>query len=257
MFRRATFFLLLALPLLLGSAAWAEDTQVAATALVPDNAILVLQVTNPKALIERAFDEDIVALVESLPPYQEAIAKPETQQALGLVRFFENKYDAKLPELLGKLAGGGITLAVLPGEQNLLIVEAEDAKVLEEVHDFFRTIAKNEAKKAGEPNRVKSAEYRDVTGWSFGPNEVHAIVGNQLLLSNKPEVLKAALDRRAAGGGDSIAKSPGFAAAQKSVSSDAKVTFFADMRILKQLPGFQQAIDRMKARWGGYCLLLC
>ncbi len=246
---RTTFSLLLILPLLLGAIAQVDDARAddapnAATSLVPDDAILVLQVTNPKALIDRAFDDQIVSFVESLPPYQEAMSNPETQQALGVVRFFETKYDVKLPELLKKLTGGGITLAVLPGEQNLLIVEAEDAKMLEEVHEFFRTIAKGDAAKQGNPDRIKSADYRGVQGWSFGPGEVHAIVGNRLLLANKPETLKAALDRHADQGGSSIAKAPNYVAAQKALSSGAKVRLYADMRVLKQLPGFQQAIEQ-------------
>ncbi len=244
MFRETTRHLLLVLPLLLGGTAIADDNQGAATTLVPDNAIIVLQVTNPKALIDRAFDDQIVSFVESLPVYKEAMTRPDTQQVLGLVRFFETKYDAKLPELLKKLVGGGITLAVLPDEHNLLIVEAEDAAMLEEVHEFFRTIAKGDAAKEGNPERIKSAEYRGVQGWSFGPGEVHAIVGNRLLLANKPETLKLALDRRAEQATGSIAKSSNFVAAQKALSSDAKVKLYADMRVLKQLPGFQQAIEQ-------------
>ena len=115
MFRKVTLSLLLILSLLFGRTTWADDTEPAGISLVPSDAILVLHVTNPKALIERAFDEQVVSLVKSLPPYQDAMSNPGTQQALGVVRFFENKYDAKLPELLGKLVGGGITLAVLPG----------------------------------------------------------------------------------------------------------------------------------------------
>ena len=53
------------------------------------------------------------------------MAKSETTEALKIVKFFESKYNAKLPELLGKLVGGGITLAVGPNESNLLIVDAE------------------------------------------------------------------------------------------------------------------------------------
>ena len=45
-----------------------------------------------------------------------------------MVKFFESKYKADLPTMLGKLVGGGITLAVGPNEADLLIVDAEDAQ---------------------------------------------------------------------------------------------------------------------------------
>jgi hypothetical protein len=232
------------LVLLLVPSSQAANLKGDATSLVPDDAIIVLQVTNARGLIDQAFDQRVVSLVESLPPYQEAMSSPETQQALGLVRFFENKYDLELPELLAKLVGGGITLAVLPGERNVLIVESEDAKILTEVHDFFRTIAEGEAAKQGNPDRVKSAEYRGVQGWSFAPNEVHAIVGKCLLLADKPEALKVVLDHHAEEGTNSIGNSPRFQAAQKALDPDAEITLFADMKILKQLPGFLQAMEQ-------------
>ena len=235
--------------LLVCSQLCAATPKLGPASLVPGNAIIVLQVTKPKELIGHAFDDQVVSLVQALPPYQEAMAKPDTQQALGLVRFFENKYDMKLPELLSTLMGGGITLAVLPGEQHLLVVESEDAKMLSEIHEFFRTIAEGEAAKAGNAGRVKSAEYRGVTGWSFGPNESHAIVGKYLLLADKPEALKAALDLQAAQkdqadeGGECIGAQPRFVHSQQALSDKAQIAAYADMRILKQLPGFRQALE--------------
>ena len=249
MFRRALIVFWLALPLWLSQAALAQEaaaqaTAVPVTSLLPEDAIVVLQVTNPKALIDRAFDEQIVSLVKSLPPYQDAMAQPETQQVLGLIRFFEGKYGADLRTLLGKLRGGRNYSGGLPGEHNVLIVESEDAKMLQEVHDFFRTIAQGEAARQGDPDRVNSAEYRDVQGWTFAPGEVHAIVGNRLLLSNKPETLKAVLDRQAEGEANSLTSSAHFATAVKSISPEAKVRFYADMRVLKQLPGFRQGLEQ-------------
>ncbi len=244
MFRRLAALSLVVLSVGLSQAARADDAQIPVTGLVPDNAILVLQVTDPKALIERAFDEQVVSMVQSLPPYQQAMSQPETQHVLGLVRFFEGKYGLKLPALLGKSVGGGITFAACPDDQVLLIVESEDATMLQEVHDFFRTIAQGEAVKQGDPERVKSAEYRGIQGWTFGGNESHAIVGNRLLVSNKPDLLKAALDRHADGGLNSLAQSANFAAARKSVGSDAKAHLYVDMRVLKQLPGFQQGLNQ-------------
>ncbi len=218
----------------------AEDDSVPVTALLPDNAVLVLQVTDPQGLIDRAFDPQLVSLVQSLPPYQQAMSQPQTQQALGLVHFFEEKYGLKLPELLDKLVGGGITMAACPDNQVVLIVDAEDATMLEEMHDFFRTIAQSEAAKQGDPNRVKSADYRGITGWSFAPNESHAIVGKRLFVTNKPELLKSVLDRtldKAAGG---LAGSANYAAAAKSISSAAKVTLYADMHSLAAIAGFPE-----------------
>ena len=244
MFRRATVLLVL---LLVGRSAarlLGDDPAVPATALIPDDAILVVRVTQPKALIERAFDQRVVQFVQSLPPYQQAMAQAETQQVLTMVKFFESKYKADLPTMIGKLVGGGMTLAVGPNESNLLIVDAEDAQMLSEIHDFFRTIAKGEASKQGDPDRVASAEYRGVMGWKFGPGESHAIVGNRLLLSNRPETLKAAIDRQVDHTAKDVTQSSRYQAAVASLKNESQVTLFADMGVLNQVPQFQKGLTQ-------------
>lgn len=244
MIRKITISGVITAMVLLGSAVQANDAPPDAAALVPEDAILVLEVPNPRPLVERAFDRQVVSFVQSLPPYRQAVNQPDTRQALEVIRFFENKYDVDTPELFAKLLGGGITLAVLPADQALLIVEAEDPEMLAGVHDFFRTIAEGEAAKAGEPNRVKSAEYGDVKGWSFAPEEAHAIVENQLIVANSPEILQAALDRRAGVATGSVAESDHFAAARRSIDDNADATLFANMTVLKHLPDFQDALNQ-------------
>ena len=244
MIRRFLPLCLLAIGCLVSGWVHAEDKSVPAMAVVPDDAILVLRVAEPKALIERAYDPRIVAFVESLPPYKEAMAKPEMTEALKIVKFFESKYNAKLPELLGKLVGGGITLAVGPNESNLLIVDAENAEMLAEIHDFFRTIAKEEARKQGDPTRVASAEYRGVEGWKFGPGDSHVIIGSRLLFSNKPETIKAAIDRQLDYSGDTAKASRLQTLIASQASNQHHVTLFADMKVLKQVPGFGQGLNQ-------------
>ncbi len=244
MMRRFLPWCLLCLGCLVSGWGYAEDKLVPATALVPDDAILVLRLAEPKALIERAYEPRIVAFVESLPPYKEAMAKEEVKQALSMVQFFESKHNAKLPELLGKLVGGGITLAVGPNESNLLIVDAEDAQLLTEIHDFFRTIAQTEAAKLGDANRVASAVYRGVEGWKFAPGDSHAIIGSRLLFSNKPETIKAAIDRQLDYAGDGGTPSRFQTLAASQASSQYQFTLFADMKVLKQVPGFSQGMKQ-------------
>ena len=100
------------------------------------------------------------------------MAKAETQQALTMVKFFQTKYQVDLPTMLEKLLGGGITLALGPNDAALLIVDGQDEKMVAEIHEFFRTIAKGEASKQGSPDRVASADYRGVTGWTFAPGRI-------------------------------------------------------------------------------------
>ncbi|MCU0962726.1 MAG: DUF3352 domain-containing protein [Pirellulaceae bacterium] len=244
MWRAKAICLVLILLVFWVSPAPAADTAAPATALIPPDAVLVVRVTQPQALIDRLFDQRVVKFVQTLPPYREALANPETQQALTLLDFFKTKYNVDAAGLLRKLVGGGITLAVSPQDRTLLIVDADDDKMLAEMHDFFRTIAKTEAGKQGHAERVASADYRGITGWTFAPGESHAIVGNRLLLSNKPEGLKDAIDRLVDQSGQDVTKSARYEAAIASLRSEPQVVAYADMSVLKQLPDFQRGLTQ-------------
>jgi len=223
---------------------FAAEPEVPISSWIGDDAVIVLEVTQPAALLDRVFSDDVVKAVTTSPVYQQILAAPQAREAMNLVKYFEGRYQTDLHGLLKKLTGGGLSLAVGPNESALLIVEAEDPALLTEAHDFFVMAAKNEAQKANDVDRVKSAEYRGVTGWSFNKNEAHAIVGNRLLLANKPDLLKAALDRRAQEGGKSIADVPVFQTAQKAAGPSACARAFVNLAVLKAVPQFSAALNR-------------
>ena len=181
--------------------------------------------------------------VTGSPAYAAIIANPQTQEMLNVVKYFENQQQADLPTLLRKLTGGGVTIALCPQETVLMIVEAEDAELLRSVHEFSLMAAKSEAQKQNDPDRVKSADYRGITGWRFAPNEAHAIVDNRLLIANRPEAIKAVLDRRANEGGKSLADSAAYQAARKAAGEETLACAYLDMATLKQLPNVQKGLS--------------
>ncbi len=218
------------------------ESQVPATALIPQQAVLVVQIRNPKAIVDQLFSERVKAAVKKLPFYDQALDNPGTKQAMNLVKYFQTKHDADIPAMVDALAGGGITFAVGPTGEVLLIVDAKDKAFLDEVHDFFKMMAQGDAEKAGDSGRVASADYRGVTGWKFGPNEVHAIIGNRLLVSNKPDVLKGVIDLRDAGTG-SLADSTSYQKAVAAAGKDAQVIAYANMDVLKNTPDLQKSLN--------------
>jgi hypothetical protein len=232
--------------LLTTQAAFAAEPPAAATQWIPHDALIVTEIARPRAILDRAFSDQVVKTVTSLAAYEEQMAKPGALQAMNLVNYFERKYDSDIETLLGKLLGGGITWAVGPGEANLLIVEAEDGKMLEEVHEFFLMMARNETQKQGRGDGVASAEYRGITVWRFGPNEAHAIVGNRLLLTNKPELLKTVMDLRAQPDKPCFADSKNYQEAKQAAGEDAVATVFANMDVLKQIPDLKTALSEQE-----------
>ena len=141
-----------------------------------------------------------------------------------------------------KLLGGGITLAVLPNDTVLVAIDAEDGQMLRQLHEILLGFAKGDAAKEGQPERVTSKEYRGVTGWTFGGDEAHTIVGNRLLLANRSEAIKAALDLRAEPDDKSLAGLPVYQAAKRAAGTDAAAMAFVYLNVLKQHPPVQQAL---------------
>jgi hypothetical protein len=243
MFRKLTLLFALPAALLfhLAPARCAEPAP-PADAWISQDALIVVHIARPRQILDHLFDERVVEFITSTPQYQEQSAKPEFQQAMNLVQYFESKYQASAHELLGRLLGGGITWALGPEEASLLIVDAEDEQLLNEVHEFFLMIARNEAQKQGDPGRVKSAEYRGLTGWTFGPQETHAILGNRLVVSNKPELLKSVADLRADAGSANLARSDGYRAARRAAGDESLAFAYVNTGVLKHVPQFDKAL---------------
>lgn len=211
---------------------------------IPQDAVIVVDIAEPRRLLEPLLDDRVTSAVTASPQYQAATANAEFKQLAGAVKHYQEKYQVDFRGLVGKLLGGGVTWAVGPNEASLLIVDTEDAGLLEEVHEFTRVVARGEAEKRGQPNAVVSAEYRGVTGWKFGPNEAHTVIGNRLVLTNKPDWLKAAVDLRADPNGASVAKAPNYRSARQAIGANAVGSIYADLAVLKQIPNVQAALAK-------------
>jgi len=242
MLRKPVTLLALALVVLMLRTAVAAEPPPPASQWIPQNAVIVLELSKPGPLLDLALDPKTTDAVASLPAYQKLAAQPGFKQFKGVIDYLEFKLETDWRAGLRKLVGGGVTFAVLPGEQVVLIVDADDGKMLNDLHDTIVGFARGDAEKQGQPGRVASAEYRGVTGWTLGPNQSHAIIGNRLLAANKPEALKTMLDLRAERIGRDLASSSAYQAAKQASGSDAVATAYVNLATLKLAPGFNKAL---------------
>lgn len=209
---------------------------------LPENTVLALEVAKPEAILDVLLDPKMVDRVTSLPQYHKAAEHKDFMQMRQAVAFLEVALGTNWQTALRKLTGGGITLAVAPKDHVLLVVDSQDAKMLQKLHEVLLGFAKGEAEKQGKPESVNSADYRGVTGWTFAKNESHAIVGNRLLMANRPETLKAAIDLRAEPDKPSLANSPAYQAAKKAAGT-AAASLFVNLDAVKRLPQVDKALS--------------
>jgi hypothetical protein len=241
MLRRLLVTSLVLLPALIATAHAAEPAGPPAR-WIPSDAIFTVEISQPKAVLDLALDARITRLVTSLPAYQAALNQEGAQGLLKLVEFLENRFNTDRKTLLTKLVGDGITIAVGAHGETVLIIDGQDAELLQQVADIITGIAKDQAAKQGQSAEVESTEYAGVTVWKSGNKESHAIVGKRLLVSNRSDVLKAVLDLRNGSPAQSLAGTPAYQAAKKAVGDDAQAMAFVNMAVLKKAPKIQKAL---------------
>ncbi len=228
--------LVLLLAVFAAQSTMAAQTLPPANQWIPQDAVISLELSQPKALLELFAGEKATAAVTALPVYQKQASTPQFKEFLNVIEFLEITLDTDWRTGLSKLTGGGITFAICPEDTLILIIDAEDEHMLEQTHEIFLNIARGEAEKQGQPNRVESTQYEDVTTWTFNGKEAHAIIGKRLVIANRPEGLKAVLELRANGASENLTSKATYQAAKRAAGPDSVATVFADLLILKNIP---------------------
>ena len=249
MFRKRETLLIVAaliLSMLPQPTARAADALPAAHEWVPAGAVIVVNVSKPKAALDLILRPKLIEAIESSPLYKTQTANKGFRQFRSLVRLLERRLETNWQSIARRLVGGGATWALGPRKANLFIIDALDTKVLKETHDLLLFLVESEAEKKGSPARAGSTKYAGATIWSVGPNEAHAIVGRRLMIANSPAVLKAALDLHAKTGGKPIASLPGYRQALKAAPADATAVVYANTAVLKRIPAIAKALDAKK-----------
>ncbi|MFB0553204.1 MAG: DUF3352 domain-containing protein [Phycisphaerae bacterium] len=242
----------LALVLALMLAAFVLETTMAGQTLppvnrwIPQDAVIVLEVSKPTALLEVFTNDKATAAVTALPLYKEQASKPQFKEFLNIINFIEITLDTDWRTGLAKLTGDGITLAICPDNIMLAFIDAEDEYMLERLHEFFLNIARSEAEKQGQSDRVTSKEYDGVTVWTFDGEEAHAIIGKRLVFANRLEGLKAVLELRGGAKGTSLVSNPTYQAAKRTAEPDAVATVFTNLKPLMQLPQVAQLLEQQR-----------
>lgn len=244
MSRKLVFVLTLTLAAFVSETSAAGQTLPPAIKWIPEDAVIVLEVTSPKALLEAFCNDKATATITSLPLYKQQASKPQFQEFLNIISFIETTLGTDWRTALEKLTGAGITLAVCPEDTVFLIIDAEDEQMLERFHEFFINVARSEAEKKGKYNIVKSKEYQDLTAWTFDGKEAHTIIGKRLVFANKSERLKDILQYRLKTQKASLAANPAYQAAKRTVGADAVAKVFVNLKPLMGVPQVAQIFSQ-------------
>jgi hypothetical protein len=176
--------------------------------LVPEQADIFLEIKAPRRLYEFATSQDVFRALTALPQARELLDSTNARRAAQLRGYFEKELGAGSPELLDKLAGGGIVVAVKFGPDPapaLLVMQGTDPDLMAKFYNTGLDVLAQELARQEAKEKVEKGSYKDIETVKVGKDLHAARAGAALLISNKEDMLKMALDRHLNGGKKSLA----------------------------------------------------
>jgi hypothetical protein len=204
------------------SAARAETTQ-DPLRMIPDKADLIFKVEQPRKLAETIYGLDLFKKLQKLDAVREAYDSTNSRRFFQLVAYFEKQLGMKWPEIIDRVAGGGMAVGVKVGPNPtpaLLVVQARDQKVLNKFVKLTLKVAEQELARQESKDRPVKGSYRKVETVQIGKEFCAAQAGSALLVSNNPTALHLGLDVYLDGGTKSASQLTGITDGRKLLPAD-------------------------------------
>lgn len=231
---RVTYWL--APVLLVVSAACGSSADLANLKLIPPQANLVVQIDHPRRLLETIMQHDVTKQALQLPFIQQLVDAPGFQRFLQLVRYYEKDLGAPWPELVDKLAGGGLTISTRfggDGAPAVLFFRGTDEAFTKRFLTRLLDVVEQEQLRTESKERTKKGVHRGVEGWQLAKDALLARIGSTLIFTNKNDALRAVIDVHA-DSGKSLADRSEIAAARKSLPPDCHAWLWLDLSYAKE-----------------------
>lgn len=219
--------------------------------LVPASADLVLKIEKPRGLVEAFTSQPVLQQLLQFEAVRDALDTASVRRFYQLLAYYERELGAAWPELLDQTAGGGIVLAVqLSADQKdnklLLAIQARDEKQLRKLFELVQRVVQDELDRQDAKVRLEKTTYKGVEGVKVGPDFCAAGAGSTLLVANKVDVLKTAIDRHQGDfkSGPGVLEAKKFRAAKRLVGEDALAWLYFDLAKAKQAPGAKDVFSR-------------
>lgn len=207
--------------------------------LASETSVAWLEISKPEFVLDQ-----ILARAAAYPGVTEAyLGDSKLADLRNVVKLLEFRLGVKWDKGLRDLLGGGIYMAFDPANKhNLLMVRAKDADFLEKFHKAVIDLAELDAQNKQRPSPVKTKEYRGLTGFSMGGDEAHTILGDLLVICDKADGLKAAVDRHLdqASSGKRLADSKAFAEARQSLGSSPCAWGMVQLDAVRKQPNVEK-----------------
>lgn len=207
--------------------------------LIPDQADVVVQIEHPRDFAETYTKLELLQQFQKLDAVREYYESTNYRRFYQLVAYFEKQMGARWPETLDRIAGGGIAVGFKIGPNPapaLLVVQSKDETALRNFVKLGLEVIEQELARQDKKDRPTKDKYRDIETIRIGDDFHAAMVGTALLVSNKEEALKKAIDLHLDGGKASLANVASVGEARKLLPPKTIAWLWLNMETVHQAP---------------------
>lgn len=204
--------------------------------LIPASAAFVLKVEHPRRLAEAVVGLSAVKDAQQLAPVREVLDGAAARRFYQVLAHLERELGADWPELLDRLAAGGLAVGGGFGDNAaaVLVTQGTDPAAVGKAFDVLVKVLDDELARLGAPVKAARGKQNGFDTARVG-DEFHAArAGAALIVSNNAGALAEALKLAKAGAAGGLAAKESVKAARKLLPPDPLAWLWVDFAAVKQ-----------------------
>jgi hypothetical protein len=200
--------------------------------LIPAEADLLLEIKDPPRLAGLLRNLDLLKQIQKFALVQEQLDSTQARRARQLLAYVEKSLGERWPDLIDRLAGGGVALGVkfAPAKASfLLVVQGKDETLMERFLKLALTVIEDELARQESKDKITKGSYHGITGYQIGNDLRLARAGAALVISNHKDALARALNLYLGKEKKSLSTHPSVAEAAKLLPESPLVNVWLNM----------------------------
>jgi hypothetical protein len=205
---------------------------------IPAEADIVLQVREPTRVANLVRNLELIPRLIEFPAIKEQLDSTAARRLRQLLAYAEKTLGARWPDLLDKLAGGGVAVGARFGNNApaVLVVQGKDEKTTEAFFKLGAELIEAELARQESKDKLEKGDYHGIPGYKVGNGLFLARAGAALVFSNRKEAMTRALDLHLGKHRNSMANHPHLAEADKLLPKAPLAQAWINMKPAQQGP---------------------
>jgi hypothetical protein len=214
---------------------------------LPESTDVVIAVEKPRAFVEAILNHPLAKDAEKLQIVRDFLDGADARKFFQLVAHYEKELGAPWPELIDRLAGGGMVAGFkFAGDTPpaVLVIQGTDEKTVAKFFDMSLALFEDELVRQGAKEKPLRKSYAGVECIQLDKGLLVARAGDAILLATRNDVMKGALDQYAAITKDPNAKSLATAQwtkdAARLLPPNPALAAFVNLKPVKDMPAAKE-----------------